>query len=130
MKLGSATKKNWLPNPIFFLNDENEMIEDEDDVPVTGEDANTGHQISAAEHSDADEQSFFATAAVATAAEGRGMLGDRGHRRRDLLVPTVVAQGAESGHQEQQSRQQINHLRNDDEPQQVSRMLVPYVTHS
>ena len=73
-----------------------------------------------------------AAAAVAAAARPEGrrrsrMLDDRSG---DLLVAAVVAQGSETGHQEQQPRQKVNHLGHDNEAQQVTRVLVTNVTHS
>ena len=134
-------------------------------LPLTGQDAEAGHQITAAEHSGADEQrllavtsasaavtsaavtsaaraavaaaavaavaaSAAAAAAAAAAARPERRRRNRNDRRGDLLVAAaVVAQRPETGHQEQQPRHKVNHLRHDNKAQQVTRMLVTNVTH-
>ena len=133
-------------------------------LPLTGQDAEAGHQITAAEHSGADEQRLLAVtsasaavtsaavtsaaraavaaaavaavaasaaaAAAAAAARPERRRRNRNDRRGDLLVAAaVVAQRPETGHQEQQPRHKVNHLRHDNKAQQVTRMLVTNVTH-
>ena len=106
---------------------------------MTGQDANAGNQVGAAENTDTNHQRFFSTAAaVAAIAAGcpEGgrcwmMMGNSwGMDSRDLLVTTLTTQSFQAGDHEGQTGQKVNHLWNDDESQQVAGSLIAHIAHA